>query len=306
MAHIAILLATFNGQRFLKKQLDSIASQEDVTWTLWASDDGSQDGTVEILTQYQAVWGADKLKILHGPCQGFVKNFFSLLTLPQVEADYFAFCDQDDVWHPRKLITAVQNIQAFGDQCVLYGGRTRLVNEYDQFLGFSPAFLKSPSFENALVQSIMGGNTLVFNQPAKLLLAKACVGAEVITHDWWAYLTVSACGGKVVYDPIPQIDYRQHSANLIGMNQGIAAKLKRLTMMVNGYFKLANDKNVQALSSVSHLMTPESRDALTKFELSRKASSGLKRTLAFLRSKVFRQTISGQCGLWLAFFIRRL
>jgi glycosyltransferase involved in cell wall biosynthesis len=306
LAHIAIFLATFNGQKFLKRQLDSISSQEGVTWTLWVSDDGSQDDTRTILNEYLTFWGEAKLKIFQGPCQGFVKNFFSLLLQPEAEADYFAFCDQDDIWHPRKLVTAVRHIKQHNEKYVLYGGKTRLIDESGNYLGYSPAFSKATSFENALVQSIMGGNTMVFNKAVKDLLTHACQDVDVITHDWWAYQIVTACGGRVIYDPTPQVDYRQHPGNLVGMNQGVFAKVKRLGMLTSGYFQKANDKNIHALGNILHLMTPAAKSTLDSFEQARKARSLKERISAFLRSKVFRQSISGQCGLWLALLLRKL
>lgn len=113
---IAILLCTFNGQEFLPQQLDSIAAQHGVNWMVWASDDGSSDQTREILRRYQAAWGEHKLRIVEGPHSGFVANFLHLLALDAINADYFAFSDQDDLWHPEKLSAAVLALSAYPDR----------------------------------------------------------------------------------------------------------------------------------------------------------------------------------------------
>jgi hypothetical protein len=78
------------------------------------------------------------------------------------------------------------------------------------------------------VQSIAGGNTMVFNPAAKALL-EAAGSLNVISHDWWLYILVMAAGGKVYYDPTPYIYYRQHPAALIGGNTSLSAKLKRMS-----------------------------------------------------------------------------
>ena len=104
---VAILMGCYNGAEYLSEQLDSLESQTHTNWRLYASVDGSTDGTLEILQAYQAKWGVDKLIIRQGSRQGFCKNFLSLACDPSIKADYYAFCDQDDVWLPEKIKAAV-------------------------------------------------------------------------------------------------------------------------------------------------------------------------------------------------------
>lgn len=109
---VAILLCTFNGEKFLSEQLDSLQSQTYQNWVVIASDDGSTDNTLKILQQYKAKWPSGKLSIRNGPQKGFCQNFLSLACNPDIFADYYAFCDQDDVWLPEKLDVALRNIAA--------------------------------------------------------------------------------------------------------------------------------------------------------------------------------------------------
>ena len=97
---IGILLATYNGERFLRQQLDSIAQQTHAHWVVHVSDDGSTDGTLGVLAEYQALWGQSKLHIRKGPQQGLCANFMSMVLDPNIDADFFALCDQDDVLLP--------------------------------------------------------------------------------------------------------------------------------------------------------------------------------------------------------------
>jgi len=181
---VPIFLCTYNGARFLAEQLDSLESQTHQNWVVFASDDGSSDQTLEILRQYQAKWPAGKLTIRSGPQKGFCQNFLSLACDLQIKADYDAFCDQDDVWLPAKLEVALSNIitnQAV-DVPYLYCGRTKYVNENLKSCGMSPLCVFPPSFRNALVQNIAGGNTMVFNLAAKNLIEKVGL-VDVTSHD---------------------------------------------------------------------------------------------------------------------------
>jgi len=211
---IAILLCTMQGQSYLPEQLESILWQTYKFWTIWASDDGSSDGTHSILADYQRRLGEGRLSIHSGPAEGFVANFLSLTCNAKISANYYAFADQDDVWEQDKLLRAVQWLGTIPVHTpALYCSRTCNVDVNNQCIGYSRLFLKRPSFANALVQSIGGGNTMVFNDAARNLLHAAGADVNVVAHDWWAYLVVSGHGGQVFYDARPNVRYRQHGAN---------------------------------------------------------------------------------------------
>lgn len=128
---VAILLCTYNGARFLAEQLESLEYQTHQNWVVIASDDGSTDLTLEILQQYQAKWPSGKLTIRGGPQKGFSQNFLSLACDPEIKANYYAFCDQDDVWLPEKLEIAVGNIiekQEYRGEIALFILRTHSIH----------------------------------------------------------------------------------------------------------------------------------------------------------------------------------
>jgi len=193
---VAILLATYNGGAFLREQLASYEAQHHGNWYVWASDDGSTDRTLEILAEYQERWGK-RMTVVAGPHQGFVANFLSLVCRPEINADYYAYSDQDDLWEPEKLTRAVAWLSMVPPSIpALYCARTRLVDEQGRDRGFSPLMRRPPSFANALMQNIAGGNTMVFNAAACALLRSVEPGVEVVTFDWWTYLVVTGCGGR--------------------------------------------------------------------------------------------------------------
>ena len=189
---VAILMGTMNGQQFLAEQLGSLEAQTHQNWVLIASDDGSTDDMHQILQSYQAKWPVGQLIIKKGPRQGFCANFQSMACDPSLKADYYAFCDQDDVWLPTKLEIALTNIaahQVHRDVTLpyVYCGRSTYVSENLEPIGISPLFVFPAKFRNALVQSIAGGNTMVFNQETKLALEKVgVVFAAIYCWLYWA------------------------------------------------------------------------------------------------------------------------
>ena len=303
---VAILMATMQGQRFLAEQLNSIATQTHPLWVVCASDDGSDDFTHDILQYYQQHWGPQRVAIHNGPASGSTANFLSLTCRADIDADYFAYADQDDIWESDKLERAVQWLQTVPPEVpALYGSRTQLVDARNQHLGYSLWFKREPDFRNALVQNIAGGNTMVFNRAARELLRLAGENVKVVAHDWWAYMVVTGCGGRVHYDPTPTVRYRQHENNLVGSNQGWLARATRLKLLLQGRFRRWNDANLQALLGIRHLLTPANREVLDEFVALRDAGP-LERVARLHRSGLYRQTVLGNLALSAAALIRRL
>ena len=303
---VAILLCTYNGAQFLAEQLDSLETQTHQNWVVIASDDGSTDQTLEILRQYQAKWPAGKLTIRSGPQKGFCQNFLSLACDPIIQADYYAFCDQDDVWLPAKLEVALANI--IGNQSVdvpyLYCGRTKYVTENLKPCGMSPLFVFPPSFRNALVQSIAGGNTMIFNQAAKNLIEKVGI-VDVPSHDWWLYQLFSGVEGGIFYDHVPYLLYRQHKFALVGGNNSFPAKVERVWLLLQGRFQGWNSKNVGALIQVENELEKNNKKILRMFDLLRR--SRLKDRIRLMGvCGLYRQTRRGTLSLFAAVLINKI
>jgi hypothetical protein len=171
--------------------------------------------------------------------------------------------------------------------------------------GLSPLFTQPITFRNALIQSLGGGNTMVFNRAAKRLL-EAAGRLDVVLHDWWMYQLVSAVGGAIRYDPQPALKYRQHLDNLIGWSWGWRAHLVRIRMMLSGRFRDWNKMNVAALQRLpAHLIKPQNSVVLQLFAKARTASL-LKRLYYLKRSGVYRQTLLGNIGLLAATVLKRI
>jgi glycosyltransferase involved in cell wall biosynthesis len=297
---VAILLCTFHGQRYLAAQLDSFKAQTFSNWEVYASDDGSKDDTHVILNAYRQQLGEDKLSIHFGPAEGFAANFLSLTCNANIQADHYAYSDQDDVWEADKLQRAVEWLQTVPQNLPgLYCSRTRLVDDGNNSIGLSPLFNKPPSFANALMQNIGGGNTMVFNDAARKLLCQAGDKVDVVTHDWWAYLVVTGCGGQVFYDPYPSVRYRQHDSNLVGMNNSWRARLKRIRMLAQGQFKRWNDRNIAAIQTLTDNLTPHNQEILGLFVTGRDQPL-IPRLMRLKRSGIKRQSMPSNIALLIA------
>lgn len=301
---VAIIMATYQGEKFIYEQLVSIAAQTHHNWQLYISDDNSTDKTINIVKCFSEEKNTD-IKIYKGPSQGFVQNFLSLLSKDEIDNDYFAFSDQDDVWHPNKLEKAVAWLNQIPESIPsLYCTRTHLVNESGESVGYSPLFEREPSFNNALIQSIGGGNTMVINKAARDIIVRAgCT--NVISHDWWIYLLISGAGGKVFHDTSATLDYRQHQHNLIGSNLGLKAKILRMSKIFQGQYKEWNRLHITSLEKNIDLLNAESKE---KFLLFKQIHHGsfFRRIYAFFKLRLYRQSKVDNLGIILAAIFGKL
>lgn len=303
---IAVLLCSYNGSQYIRQQIDSIINQTEADWTLIVSDDGSTDGTVEILKSYQDKLGSERFVITNGPGKGFAWNFLSLLEKCGDSFHYYAFSDQDDEWMPEKLAQSISILSGYNsDIPSVYCGRTSLVDEKGNHIGESPLFRKLPSFENALIQSIAGGNTMVLNRAARDLINKTPRDVKIISHDWWIYILITAVGGNLYYDSKSVINYRQHTNNIVGSNLGWMARLKRISGLMDGHFKEWIDSNLYALNKADVDITPRNKEILDAFSNARN-SNLFKRILKFSKLSMYRQTCLGTLGLYVAIFLKKL
>lgn len=297
---IAILMATYQGADYLVAQLDSIAAQTLTDWILWVSDDASSDGTREILKAYQKHWGHRRLVWREGPCSGFASNFLSLLCDSDIHADYYAFADQDDIWRPHKLESALDFLSR-GDNSLpaLYCSRTLLIDRGGRDKGLSGGLRRPPAFANALVQNIASGNTMVFNRAARQQAASQGAALDIPLHDWWLYMVTSGCGGSVYFSDLPGLLYRQHERNVIGVRGGAGALPGRLRHLFSGDHHRQIVRNLAALSLIKPQLIPEHRQCLEHY-LEAQQVTGFKRLARLWGCGVYRQTLPGQLGMLLA------
>jgi glycosyltransferase involved in cell wall biosynthesis len=237
---VCVLLSTYNGERYLAEQLDSLFAQRGVVVDLLVRDDGSRDGTLEILRGYAARHPG--MRIHEGRNLGVVGSYLELLRLAaEYDTPLFAFCDQDDVWLPGKLAAAAERLTQDAGTPRMFCSAVRYVDAGLHELGVSRT-RQRPGFRNAIVENIAVGCTTVFNRAA-LDLVNSAPPRHALMHDWWLYLVVSAFG-QVVFDPLPNILYRQHGANVVGGTTStmrmMMTRLKRLKLRREGTFRCSS------------------------------------------------------------------
>jgi glycosyltransferase involved in cell wall biosynthesis len=302
---VAILLCTYQGESHLSDQLRSFVAQTHANWRVWASDDGSKDDTRAILKCHEKRWNG-RLSLLDGPGKGFAANFLFLACSDEIQAAYYAYSDQDDVWESDKLERAIFWLESIPEDVpALYCSRTRLIDANNDEMGASPLFSKPPGFLNALVQSLAGGNTMVFNNAARELLRQAGEEVTIATHDWWTYLVVTGCGGRVFYDPYPSVRYRQHGNNLIGVNSGWSACFARIRMLLQGRFRKWNTDHIQAFLKLENRLAPVNREILHRFARVREMSF-FPRLFGLARLGIYRQTLLGNWSLIVAASFKKI
>jgi len=304
---ITVVLAQFDDATFIYEQIQSIESQEGVNVHLLICSDGG------IEPDYSELFCANERSVItkaevrrNTRNLGFAKNFLvNAKSAPKSE--FYAFSDQDDIWLSTKLERAINKIKLHPQNLpILYCARTQITDASAQEdLGFSPKFTKTPSFRNALVQNIGGGNTMVMNQAAWNLVTKLDQSDSVISHDWWSYQIVSGAGGIVIYDDVPSMKYRQHNKNIVGANNNWRARGHRIESLFQGRFKDWNEVNLQALKANESLLTETNKRVMQDFAVAR--NSGLfKRLFLFWRSGVYRQTVLGNLGLIFGILVNRV
>ncbi|MBV9782369.1 MAG: glycosyltransferase family 2 protein [Acidisphaera sp.] len=287
---IAIVLSTFNGERFLPRQLDSLLQQTHGDWRLYWRDDGSSDATVELLEAFSRGPAAGRCVRVHAPAGrvGATQSFMALLAAAG-EEDAVAFADQDDVWLPEKLARGCTALSAVARETpALYCARQVLVDEELHRLGVSFRLARPPGFPMALTQNIATGCTVMLNrQSASLVAASRAPPATV--HDWWSYLLVSAAGGRLLVDDEPVVLYRQHSCNLVGAPHSAPRRAMAALRRGPGLFMTVFRQHVAALWAQRHLL---SRDAAAEVAAIRAALEGgmLQRARVLRRYALERQT----------------
>jgi len=217
---VQILMSTYNGEQYIRTQLESIVNQDIEKKSLLIRDDGSSDNTVGIIEEFAQNY--PWIKYYCGKNIGSRKSFMELLYNSDPDAAYIALADQDDLWLPEKLRKAqmcLENSTLNGKKIpLLYCGDKQIVGRNLEKLDVHvERKVRKISFGNALVQNICTGCTAVMNQELATLIKeyRSTDLENMIMHDWWLYL-VASCFGRVYYDTNAYILYRQHGNNVYG------------------------------------------------------------------------------------------
>ncbi len=223
LKRIAVLMSTYNGEKYIQEQIDSILNQKgEFELDLWVRDDGSKDGTWTILQNYV---NEGKLRCHIGENLRPAHSFMDLI-MHCSSYDFYAFADQDDYWMPDKL---ERGIKAIGDQkkLVLYFSNVRLVDAELKDLGRN-AYKKIPPTDFYTLSCAGGllGCTMVFNEALAEVIRNRPVPQKIVMHDFYIALVCLALNGDIIYEAEPSMKYRQHRANVVGVSHSFLGKVK--------------------------------------------------------------------------------
>lgn len=263
-----VLMGTYNGEKYLSEQINSILNQKDVKIYLKIADDRSTDNTVQILKNYKSIYSNFEFYI-NDVNKNFTYNFIDLLfSEKESKYDYYAFADQDDYWNENKIINAIKKIESSNKKnnrgCLYFSNQ----NVVDSSLNFiKKTYAKYPTVNNKyiyLCENIATGCTFVFDQKFKNHFCSYYPN-NIYLHDNYMFL-VSIFSANYIYDHEAYIDYRQHSNNQIGVKKdhtSIIRKFKNfkklknnqsilVQQLIKGFYDYINDNDKKQLFIIAN------------------------------------------------------
>ena len=272
---VTVLLATYNGEKYLVEQLESLERQIGVSVNVVVNDDGSNDGTLDILKEFEKrglvtrVSSSNKI--------GSSASFLSLLA-SELGSEYVALCDQDDIWDDDKLISGINEIRSEEPTIVI--SNRRYINSFGLVCGHSPKIRKKLDYRNAFIENVAYGNTILMNN-ASLRLVISIVPKNVVI-DHWIYL-VHSVSGNIIHIPRSLISYRIHGGNEIGVSKNFTIK----NFAKNNRYR--REQVATLVEEFSERLSPEVLSAGKAFLAAFDEKNPVKNLLLLRRSRIQRQ-----------------
>ena len=295
MSRLAVLLAAYNGEPYIAQQLDSLFAQTCQDFTIYIHDDGSTDGTLNVIKDYIQRYPGRIHLLEYAPTGGAKENFFSLLN--RVEADYYMFCDEDDYWQPEKIKLTMERMEETEGQnreipCLVFTDMAvtdaALHITHPSYLQYRKKNPKDLSLKALLVENTAAGCTILCNRT----LAKLAMGYEdsrhIFMHDWWLMVTAAALG-RISWIDQPLVLYRQHGNNTVGAHTGRLSWMKRIIKNVSGGRQLASSKEGILLQ---RSMAAELFEIINQMPACSKEDRALLQDLAKIAEKPWLQRVS--------------
>ena len=248
---VQVLLATYNGEKFLREQLNSIINQEYKSWEILIHDDGSVDNTISILNEYKKNY-PNKIKLLIDQkiFSSASMNFFHLIEHRSREANLYCLCDQDDIWHKNKLKIIIDKYNSEDNQKpLLIHSDLSLINARGKLL--EKSHNKLINYQKNLIRK----NSCLYYNPVpgcamsinSALADKISYSKYMVMHDWWILLSAMFENATILYIKFPLVKYRQHSKNVLGFKKiNIFILVLRLLFKIPSYFKNVKKAYIQS------------------------------------------------------------
>lgn len=256
MYTVLIVMSTYNGEKFIQEQIDSILTQKFVKVVLKIRDDGSTDSTPEIIRKNAVIH--DNILFDLGNNVGFQRSFFETLISTPDLYDYYAFSDQDDVWEPEKLYHAISRLEQESRDVKLYSSGLKVVDQDLKFLYDNVFNGLRISFGSALTRQRLAGCTMVFSKDLFHLCQKFKITermGNLFSHDAVVYYVCLVCGGTIAFEPKGEIKFRRHEGTVTEHGKGC---IKRIGSVLNIFcrFRKRRFNQVKELMAVYQEQMP--------------------------------------------------
>lgn len=301
MQSVLVIMSTYNGEKYLREQLDSILKQEEVEINILIRDDGSKDSTIPILKEYEKEY--DNIEVIYAANVGVMRSFMELLYVAP-NYDYYSFADQDDIWLPKKTISAIRMLKCNSKPELCYSWST-IVDSNLNVLNDSREYELPKNKIDSLTKAWAPGNTIVFNFETMKLVRKYKI-SEPCAHDMWLYILCTYFG-NVYLDKRSFILYRKHGENVTGGNdvgnKGEWKELLRVQIKKWNKNSLYINYGKFLYEGYKQLLTTKDRNELRNFAFYKK-SIRCKINL-LLNTKIKRRTLRGTVSIKLAILCSR-
>lgn len=284
---VQILLSTYNGEKYLEDQLKSYAVLEGgFSYHVFIRDDGSTDGTIDILLRYAK---KSNFMVEFGDHRGLNASYCWLIEHCRKDYDYYALSDQDDIWLPNKMALAVESLCSLGGGIPgLFFSRSILIDADAKPIGKTPKVVREPSFYNAVLQNVCPGHTQVFNRELLKWLRRYSDCRNIYAFDWFVYL-IATIFGIVLYSEECTVLHRQHGSNTVGFRHGwLPILLRRFGNVFVGRGKFVSRQIEGILRCAGKDMPKAYRKEVELFLNSQDTFAS--RLCYVLHSKVYRQS----------------
>lgn len=295
---VDILLATYNGEKYIQEQIKSLLEQTYQDIRILIRDDGSTDRTIDIINEL-ATKNPDVIKLiqdnkeLHNP----TANFFELCK--HSTSDYIMFCDQDDYWFPNKVERSLEEIKKAEASCpdmpILAYGNYIISNKDLEPLGEDKSLVRKKtewlSLNHLLVQSCVTGCLCIINKPLKDLMGEYNEG--ILMHDWWLSL-IAAAVGKVIHFDDELMYYRQHEENVVGAVDTDSVEYVRERAMAND-IRANRDimiKQAEVLAENLKKSAPKEKMNIINAFIKMQSCSKIKRLYLLIRYRLWKEGLA--------------
>jgi glycosyltransferase involved in cell wall biosynthesis len=224
---VSVLLSVYNGSKYIKELVDSVLKQADVDVRLQVRDDGSTDNTLQILESYHD----SRILIRIGDNLKPAMSFLTLLRECD-DSDYYAYCDQDDVWYPNKLITAINELKNIEEPALFISTYDVVDANLNKMITYDMKFEEPLRLQDTIIYRAPSACNMVFNHALRKVINKSNP-KSVRMHDFWTLLIAESLKFRIVTKNIPLIKYRQHANNSVSITPSAMTRIKRLVKSLN-------------------------------------------------------------------------